>query len=128
MHYEYRIKENFKERSHLFSSKYDMYNAEDRAWYEWVPERDMVERFDIEACPSLVYFPRKCNGHTTWCQEELDDGGWIAGCDDFVEQCSDWKIWNGQGDWVEWLKELLAKEEPTELNERFKDWRAQSRT
>jgi len=127
LHFEYRVKHELPDRAHLMAVKYDMMNAPKRPWYEWTPERDMAPRFGVTACPSIVFFPRTCNGLTDWCQEEMDDGGWIAGCDDFKEQCTGYEIWNGQGDWMKWAKKLIATQTAVERLPYLKDMREQER-
>jgi len=127
LHFEYQVKTRLPDRAHLMAVKYDLYNAPKRPWYEWTPERDMQSRFSVTGCPTIMFVPPNCDGMTDWCQEKLDDGGWIAGCEDFVEQCTGYSFWDGQGDWVEWAKKLIAKEPQPQVLSYMTDMREQER-
>ena len=60
--------------------------------------------------------------------EELEDGGWIAGCEDYVESCPNYKKWNGRGNWIKWVKKQLKEDGDPQLNkDRFKSFREQER-
>lgn len=98
-------------RERLMIAKYDMDLHASRLLTEFSPEQDLPKRFGVEGlCPSLVYVPRKCNGHTEWCTESVGGGIEVVGCEAFSEQCSDWQVWNGQGDWVAWAMDRVNSE------------------
>eukprot|EP00494_Astrolonche_serrata_P024235 UN24493 len=87
--------------------------AAKRTWYIFTPEMDLQGRFDIHKCPSLVFAPRKCNGWTEWCKKrEVRPGIWEYGCNDFKEQCTDWKVWDELKDpeWTEWVKAMVDED------------------
>ena len=100
-------------RVNLFAARYDMFSAPRRTWYEFTPEMDLEKRFKVDACPQLVFVPRRCNGHTKWCErgpDPEDPALKVLGCEDFEEQCTGTKKWGGSGSYVDWVKDLVAKE------------------
>eukprot|EP01083_Nonionella_stella_P218534 783576_1 len=98
-------------RGFLFATKYDMNAAPQRLWYKWIPERDLAKRFGVTQCPSLVWVPSKCSGRTEWCVQDTIENVQYLGCDDFVEQCSDWSIYDGEFDgsdnWIKWVENII---------------------
>eukprot|EP01084_Bolivina_argentea_P051963 95497_1 len=112
MDYQDNVEYNLPSRGFLFAGKYDTNAAPQRLWYKWVPERDLAARFGVTACPSLVWFGASCNGATEWCVREEIDGVQYMGCDDFVEQCTDFEIFDGKIDdqetWVKWVKAKIT--------------------
>lgn len=90
-------------RERLMAAKYNMDLHKRRHWYSFTPEMDLPNRFGVEECPSLVSVPRECDGWTKWCFPEDE-------CTTFEEQCTGWSFWDGNGNWVEWVKELIKQE------------------
>eukprot|EP00929_Paragymnodinium_shiwhaense_P047592 TRINITY_DN24131_c0_g1_i1.p1 TRINITY_DN24131_c0_g1~~TRINITY_DN24131_c0_g1_i1.p1 ORF type:complete len:177 (-),score=21.89 TRINITY_DN24131_c0_g1_i1:91-621(-) len=70
-------------------AKFDAVEGPQRLWYEYIPERNITGRFGVEKYPTVVFFPRQCNGETKWC--EHSDG--TVGGDCYVEQCKGWSHW-----------------------------------
>jgi len=105
-------------RAFLYAAKYDMNAAPKRTWYKWIPERDLARRFGVTQCPSLVFVPPKCNGHTEWCVRDTIDGVQYLGCEEFVEQCADWRIYGGDfhnDDWLQWVEQMMANTSAPQL-------------
>lgn len=99
-------------RERLLIAKYDIDAAPLRSWYEWVPERDLATRYNVtaDACPTLAFVPRHCNGWTEWCVQEVDGDKTVVGCADFGEQCSGVEHWDGTGSWQKWVEALIDRE------------------
>eukprot|EP00471_Norrisiella_sphaerica_P013178 CAMPEP_0184502212 /NCGR_PEP_ID=MMETSP0113_2-20130426/49641_1 /TAXON_ID=91329 /ORGANISM="Norrisiella sphaerica, Strain BC52" /LENGTH=536 /DNA_ID=CAMNT_0026891271 /DNA_START=111 /DNA_END=1721 /DNA_ORIENTATION=+ len=112
-------------RERAFIAKYDMDLHDKRLNTEFSPEQDLPKRLGISECPTLVYIPQKCDGHTKWCTEEVGDGMEMVGCENFQEQCSDWTVWDGEGDWKAWAKQMIESEEWPALDEVFSSYAQQ---
>lgn len=108
--FEGRSERELPARERLFIAQYDVDYAHRRAWYVFTPEMDLEARYNVSACPAIVFVPRKCDGFTEWCVESRDGPNSIAGCADFKEQCSGVEQWDGSGDWVAWAKERIERE------------------
>jgi hypothetical protein len=74
--------------SELMLTMFDMSSRSQRLWYPLTPERDLIGRFDVVECPSLVYAPRSCHGQTDWCvKQRISETTIEIGCDDFQDSC-----------------------------------------
>jgi len=115
-------------RERLFIASYDVDAAPGRAWYKFVPERDLAKRFKVNltaSCPQLVFVPRSCNGWTEWCRE-----GDKLGCDDYKEQCTNTVQYKGstkEGQWKDWLMKLVKKEGVPKLSRSFDNYYKQGK-
>lgn len=111
--FEHTAETRLPARERLFTAKYDMDTAPKRPWFKWVPERDLVARFGVTQCPTIMFLPRACDGYTDWCVDEATrdhEGVYKVGCADFVEQCEGWQFWDGHGEWVDWAMRLIEAE------------------
>lgn len=103
-------------RERLFIAKYDYDVAPHRVWYKFTPERDLAARMKVSisrsSCPALVFIPRSCDGWTKWC---VNPNG-VVGCKDYKESCSNPIQWDGKGDWVSWVENLIEKEGEPEIS------------
>ncbi|GAB5370500.1 hypothetical protein AAMO2058_001498600 [Amorphochlora amoebiformis] len=124
----YNAEKVLPSRERVFIGKYNIDFQDKRLHTEFSPEQDLPKRFglDDKVCPTIVYIPQKCNGHTQWCTK---DAGKIqlVGCEDFVEQCEGWRIWDGEGDWVKWAMEQIESEPYPPLDDAFKSYASQDR-
>lgn len=113
LNYRSNAETSLPSRERLVIGKYDMDAAPKRAWFEWVPERDLKKRMNVTACPTLVFVPPTCNGWTEWCEREVQEtpAGKVSvmGCENFKEQCSGVKHWDGKGSWVQWAQGLISQ-------------------
>jgi hypothetical protein len=116
LHFRHVAETQLPSRERLLIAMYDMDAVQKRLWYEWVPERDLVKRFNVTRCPTLAFVPRKCNGWTKWCERSREGDLAIMGCEDFVEQCSGVEHWDGTGSWVDWVQELIKREGEPEIS------------
>mmetsp|Transcript_18492 Transcript_18492/g.30145 ORF Transcript_18492/g.30145 Transcript_18492/m.30145 type:complete len:616 (+) Transcript_18492:1-1848(+) len=109
-------------RERLFTARYDTYAAPKRVWYKFTPEMDLEKRFDVDACPQVVFIPRKCDGFTEWCSRGEDPenpGTELIGCADFKEQCTGTRKWTGKGDLTAWIKKQIRKEGEPKILKQF---------
>mmetsp|Transcript_14314 Transcript_14314/g.21743 ORF Transcript_14314/g.21743 Transcript_14314/m.21743 type:complete len:576 (-) Transcript_14314:118-1845(-) len=122
MNYKKHAEDDLPARERIMVSKYDMDLHDKRLHTEFSPEQDLPKRFGVTDCPSLVYVPRACDGHTIWCEEKVTETISNAGCEDFTEQCEGWKFWDGNGDWLTWAKEMIESEPYPKLDTAFGSW------
>eukprot|EP00466_Bigelowiella_natans_P017071 jgi/Bigna1/146598/aug1.117_g21306 len=111
MNYRRHAENDLPGRERIFIAKYDMDLHDKRLKTAFSPEQDLPTRVGVSQCPSLVYVPRKCNGHTEWCTEKIGDGIESVGCEDFKDQCTGWRVWDGNGDAMDWAREQIDSEE-----------------
>lgn len=98
-----RVESDLPAIERLMAAKYNIDLHIKRHWHSFTPEMNLPQRFGVTKCPSIVFVPRKCNGWTKWCFPNDN-------CTNFIEQCSNWLFWNGNGDWVTWVNELIEIE------------------
>jgi len=75
-------------RDELMLAMFDMSESAKRLWYDLTPERDLIHRFEVTQCPTLIYAPRTCNGATKWCVKQIISEHVVeVGCEDFQSSC-----------------------------------------
>uniref|UniRef100_A0A7S2S776 Prolyl 4-hydroxylase alpha subunit domain-containing protein n=1 Tax=Mucochytrium quahogii TaxID=96639 RepID=A0A7S2S776_9STRA len=117
-------------RERLFAARYDVYSAPRRPWYKFTPEMDLEARLGVKSCPELVFIPRKCNGLTEWCSRGEDPeqpGVELVGCENFKEQCTGFKSWDGKGSMKDWLLKNIEAEGEPEITSFLKTYEATGR-
>jgi len=125
MEYRTAAETHFPPRERVMIGKYDMDMHDKRLHTEFSPEQDLPKRFGLDGsttCPILVYVPQKCNGHTEWCTETIGDGIEVVGCEEFTDQCTDWRVWDGEGEWKAWANEQIESEPYPPLDMAFGDY------
>ena len=109
--FENDIINNLPSRAFLFASLYDMNEVPKRLWYKFTPERDLVLRFNITECPTLLWVSKECNGYTEWCVNKTDDNVSYLGCNNYVEKCVDTEIFDAKNkdglDWMDWVNNKI---------------------
>jgi len=106
-------------RERLFVARYDMHAAPRRTWYKFIPELDLAARFDVDACPQVVFAPRACNGFNEWCAQGPDPANpavTVMGCKDFVDQCIGTEKWDGVYDLKAWILARVRREGEPEIS------------
>lgn len=116
-------------RERLMVARYDIDLQGKRQRTDFSPEQDLPSRFgldtDGESCPAIVYIPRACNGHTDWCVDDADAPVSAVGCAAFREQCSGWRVWDGEGSWVDWALAQIESEPWPALDNYFSSYEQQ---
>ena len=84
------IETKFPSRVDLLACKYDTLSVPLRMWYDFVPELDLVRRWNIDTSqPTLVWIPPECSGVVDWCQRDQRlDGTTVMGCGNFTDHCA----------------------------------------
>eukprot|EP00471_Norrisiella_sphaerica_P003140 CAMPEP_0184486480 /NCGR_PEP_ID=MMETSP0113_2-20130426/7966_1 /TAXON_ID=91329 /ORGANISM="Norrisiella sphaerica, Strain BC52" /LENGTH=600 /DNA_ID=CAMNT_0026868377 /DNA_START=118 /DNA_END=1920 /DNA_ORIENTATION=+ len=117
-------------RERLMIAKYDIDMHDQRLLTEFSPEQDLPKRIGLDdhsACPTVVYVPQSCDGHTDWCTETVSTGVEKVGCNSFVDHCkSKYRVWNDEGDWQTWLNLQIASEPYPPLDVYFDNYKAQA--
>ena len=77
----YTAENQLPARERLMVAKYDI-DMQNRLLTAFSPEQHLPNRVGIkeEECPSVVYVPRKCDGHTDWCEEDskFQHNSWVS--------------------------------------------------
>lgn len=105
-------------RDQLLTARYDMYSAPRRAWYKWVPELDLAERYNVTECPELVYVQRGCTGFTDWCVREKVGDLSHMGCKNYTDVCKGLthkfsKRHNPDDDLLKWTFKMFRNDRAT---------------
>ncbi|KAH9262757.1 hypothetical protein BASA82_000213 [Batrachochytrium salamandrivorans] len=101
-------------RERLLVASYDMDANPVRGWFKFTPEMDLVKRFGVLACGTVVFVPRhpNCDGFTQYCTEPTKDPLLTkVGCDKFVDKCAPLVQHyhpHQDGDLLIWIKKQIA--------------------
>jgi hypothetical protein len=118
-------------RERLLIATYDMDANPKRAWFRFTPEMDLVKRFGVKECGTIVFVPRgkDCNGFTEWCTKETDDPKVTrVGCDNFVDKCAPKiSVWDKKTPLQQWIETLVQKEGEPEISPIFGTYADQRR-